>query len=205
MRFVILSVTSVLMLMMTSTTARADIIRHCEGEIRSIVNSGVKSSGDQFVAPATDGHVITKLKGRGRCENRREAGKCRERARTGILACAQSLWAVRWDRRVPYPQCSFSRGPAEKNAHRSEGSITWWNTIIHRNDIKSSIEFEACCKQQPTARSLHLSVRVESHGDNNCHYSHDLVGQTYQANCTRLRARGLCEKPVSEWGAVRDN
>ena len=189
------------LLALVAPSASADIVRHCNGEILALPGSFVDENGDRHQPmhqnPWTGSKTVIKLKGRGKCKNRFQKNTCRRNARDAILSCGRAIWNERWSRIVPLEQCETA-----DNGRPPHAGVTWWNTRIHRGDIKSSIEFEACCKMKPKAQSFNVSVFLRSSGDAGCEHGSTLVS-TYENNCTRLRAQGLCERPVSEWGARR--
>lgn len=188
-----------LVMTLWSVPAETDIYRGCTGflDIGVIGGDGVDSLGPRS-------KMLDEFEGRGQCNSTVQANTCRVRAKDNIFRCANDLWAARWSLIGDPDDANPDGGLPLSCQGRATGAKGVGpfrkNPFGQYFDIKHAIEHAACCELQPGARTVNVSVFVNSVGDNGCgnnrafgrYREQRTLEGNYVAECQQLRARGLC-------------
>ena len=183
--------------------------RSCEGFIYSLAGEIRKSDGSiSFGKGITNararffpqGHeVIARISGKGSCVIGQENNKCRKVAADAASKCANEIWKTRWDRKIPTNRCGTNT-----NAQVQSWGADSSNEISREfyGDIKSTIEYAACCHSTSNARSVSMVVGYqggssivpvgEKRAVEACRRE-NLFTSNYEVNCERLKSEGVIQ------------
>jgi hypothetical protein len=181
----------------------AMIIAASVGVAEATISRGC--TGKFFVkAPYSGTVVIWTFEGRGTCRNSIHANDCRRAARSAIGYCVQEAWRARWQRTIPAacretPGSSrpFVKGLAGTAFGRDRGHGSQGD-----QDFKWEVERAACCRLNPLADQVTVSVSASAFGDTGCaavgaEGSDWVLEPAYVADCRLARQRGFCARRVN--------
>jgi hypothetical protein len=165
-----------------STSAKADITRHCRGLYWVRVPNPATGLEHWKSFPIPPFTAV------GTCGSS-DPNRCRERARDRVNRCMQAAWNERMTLVIP-TECTASHG------------VTGYNI----SNLKGLIETAACCALNSPIRdssgTFTTTVQRHSYGDKGCGtgevllkvQSHTVTLSDYDVDCQRIRER-LCPPP----------
>lgn len=167
--------------------AQADITRSCQASLEFFIKD---NNPQPYVA-------LGGIEGRGSCNNKLQADKCRENARKALNSCLGSLWANRNVNQVPAACNSIIGGSSRSGAKLTYDGIL---PIQESNRLTARAAFEVCCVKRKNAGVLVGQFGGRISGDRKCAstkigndmYQDEYAFQNYTINCTNVRAQGLC-------------